>query len=156
VIVLALLAIPRVLTALRTILLNDAQLVARLATAPASVGGGPAIYTEGAVPADAVTDYLTIGSFTERDESTMGRGRKWGSALTAQIKLVTRKPDVGANLMTVDRVIALLHGVPLTVADYSHGSCALEVVVDAYDEKYAGIVYRHYPTLWNIRVGQPT
>ena len=154
-IVLALLAIPRVLAALRTILLNDAQLVAGLATAPAAVGGGPAIYTEGAVPDNAAMPFLTIGPFTEADDSTMGSGRKWGSSLTTPVKLVTTSSDVGVNYATVDRVVALLHGTALAVADYSHCMCLLEVVVDSYQEKFAGIVYRHYPVMFTIKVGQP-
>jgi len=156
VVVPAILAIPRVLAAVRLVLMNDAQLVARLASAPTALGGGPAIYSEGAVPDAARPDYLTIGPFSERSEATMGSGRKWGSDLAMPIKLVTQNLDVGHSLATLDRLVALLHGVRLTVEDYSHGSCVLEVVVDAYAEKYAGIVTLHYPTVWTIHVGQPT
>ena len=152
----ALLALPRVLEALRLILLGDAILTGQLATAPAALGGGPAIYTDGVVPAGATPPYLTLGPFTERSESTLGGARRWGSVLTTQIKLVTTSPDIGASLATIDRIVALLHDVPLTVRDYSHGSCALQVLVDAFDEKVAGIVWRHYPTLWEVHVGQPT
>jgi hypothetical protein len=152
----ALLAQPRVLKALRGLLLGDATLTARLSTVPANLGGGPAIYTESYVPPTATTDYLTIGPFTERSESGMGGGAKWGSALTTQIKLVSMHPDIGHCLGTLDRLMALLHGVPLTVDDYSHGWCLLSLVVDAYSEKLAGGVYWHYPTLWEIHVGQPT
>jgi len=150
----AILAIPRVLAAVRLVLLNDAQLVARLATAPASVGGGPAIYTEGAVPAEARSDFLTIGPFSESNESTMGSGRKWGSDLSMTTKLVTQSVDVGQSLMTLDRLVALLHGVPLVVEDYGHGMCLLSVIVDGYSEKYAGIVTQHYPTIFTVHVGQ--
>jgi len=154
-IVLALLAIPRVLAAMRAVLRNDAPLVAGLAIAPASVGGGPAIYSEGSVPDGAEMPFLTIGPFTEADDSTMGSGRKWGSTLTTPVKLVTTSPDVAVNYTTVDRVVALLHGTALTVADYSQGMCLLEVVVDSYQEKLAGVVYRHYPVMFTIKVGQP-
>ena len=119
----ALLATPRVLEALRLRLLADALLTARLATAPENIGGGPAIYTSGKVPADARTDYLVIGPFTERDASTMGDGEKWGSDLTTAIKLVTLSEDETANLGTMDRLVALLHGQPLTVRDYRSGTC---------------------------------
>jgi hypothetical protein len=72
------------------------------------------------------------------------------------VKLVTQSLDVGTSLTTIDHLVALLHGVQLTVMDYSHASCALEVIVDAYAEKYAGVVLLHYPTVWTIHVGQPT
>jgi len=150
----ALLAIPRVLAAVRLLLLNDAALVAQLATAPAANGGGPAIYSEGAVPEAARPPYLTIGPFSERSESTMGGGRKWASDLAMPVKLVTQNQNVGTNLATLDRLVVLLHGTRLTVADYDHASSVLEVVVDAYSEKYAGLVTLHYPTIWTVRVGQ--
>jgi hypothetical protein len=150
----AILAMPRVLAALRDLLVHDAQLAARLSTAPAEFGGGPAVYTEGVVPPKARTDYLTLGPFTERSESTMGSGPKWGSALTTQIKLVTLSADVSKNLLTLDRLVALLHLQTLTVADYRHAWCTLDVIVDAYEETMTGEVLRHYPTLWSIHVGQ--
>jgi hypothetical protein len=137
-------------------LLAQPRVLARLATVPPLLGTGPGIYTDGVVPADARTDYLTLGPFTERPDLTMGRtdSAKWGSVLTTQVKLVTRSPDVGWHLATLDLIVAALHGVSLPVADYTHGECALEVVVDSYDEKIAGVVFWHYPTLWQIRVGQ--
>ena len=150
------LAIPRVLAAVRAVLLGDAALIARLATAPATAGGGPGIYNETLVPPDARTDYLTIGPFTERSDSTMGTGRKWGSELTMQVKLVTMSKNISATLGTVDRVVALLHGVPLTVADYASGICLLDVVVDAYSELVAGQQMLHYPALFRVLVHQPT
>jgi hypothetical protein len=152
----ALLAIPRVLAAVRARLLADAALVARLGSAPPELGGGPAIYSEGAVPDAARPPFLTLGPFSETDESTMGDGAKWGSDVRMPIKLVTQSTDVGANLWTLDRLVALLHGTRLTVADYDHASCALEVVVDAYSDKFAGLVTLHYPTVWAVHVGQPT
>jgi len=151
----ALSAVPRVLKAVRVLLLADATLTARLATAPASVGGGPAIYTEGYVPPDARTDYLTIGPFTEVPDLTMGSGRRWGSVVTFTTKLVTVSRDLGASLMTVDRLVVLLHGVPLTVDDYAAGSCVLETSVEAYQEMIAGAQYSHYPAIWRVRVHQP-
>jgi hypothetical protein len=151
----ALLAIPRVLAAVRLLLLNDAALAARLATVPAALGGGPAIYSEGAVPEGARPPFLTIGPFSETSESTMGSGRKWGSDVAMPIKLVTQSTDVGANLMTLDRLVVLLQGTRLTVADYSHATCLLAVIVDAYSDKYAGLVTLHYPTVWTMHVGQP-
>jgi hypothetical protein len=150
----AILATPRVLAAMRAVLLADATLTARLATVPTANGGGPAIYTEGHVPADARTDYLVIGPFTERPTPTMGDVDRWGSELTTVIKLVTMNPNLTTCLGTVDRVIALLYGVPLTVQDYAHGQVLLETVVDAYHELVAGIPFWHYPTLWLIRVHQ--
>jgi hypothetical protein len=151
----AILAVPRVLVALRARLMGDSALVALLSTAPEDEGGGPAIYTEGQVPEDARTDYLTVGPFVERSDSTMGDGRKWGSELTVTIKLVTMRSDVHRCLMTVDRVIALLHGTPLVVEDYAAGSIALSVMVEAYEELVGGVEVTHYPTLWTVRVHQP-
>jgi hypothetical protein len=150
----AILATGRVLGALRARLLGDAALVARLADAPAAVGGGPGIYTEGAVPSEAEMDYLTIGSFTERDDSTMGDEAKWGSELTAMIKLFTMSRDIGHALGTMDRLMALLHGTPLTVADYAAGSVMLSLMVDAYEESLSGRMVTHYPSLWTVRVSQ--
>lgn len=150
----ALLATPRVLAALRTRLLGDAALVARLADAPTNVGGGPAIYTEGLVPADARTDYLVVGSFTERDHSTMGDGAKWGSELTAMTKLITLSQDAGQSYGTLDRLMALLHGTTLTVEDYASGCVLLETLVDAYEEWVGGKKLLHYPILWRIYVNQ--
>jgi len=152
----ALLAIPRVLAAVRQVLLADAALVARIGTAPPAVGGGPAIYSEGAVPEGARPPFLTIGPFTERSEATMGSGRKWASEVGMPIKLVTHDLNVGFNLLTLDRLAVVLYGVPLPVADYSHSSCVLEVIIDAYSDKYAGLVTLHYPTMWTVRVGQQT
>ena len=150
----ALLATGRVLKVVRALLKADAALVARLSAAPASVGGGPGIYSEGYVPPDARTDYLTIGPFTEVADDTMGGG--WGSNLTMQIKLVTVSRDIGYALGTVDRLMALLHGVPLTVPDYTAGSCQLETVIDAFQQMVAGLQYTHYPTIWRVRVHTPS
>ena len=152
----ALLAIPRVLAAVRLLLLGDAALVSTLADAPPENGGGPGIYSEGAVPEAARPPYLTIGPFSERSEATMGDGRKWASELAMPVKLVTQNQDVGTNLLTLDRLVVLLHGTRLQVQDYSHATSVLEVVVDGYSEKYAGIVTLHYPTVWTIHVGQQT
>ena len=150
----AILAMPRVLAAVRELLVNDAQLTVRLSTAPTALGGGPAIYTEGVVPPEALSDYLTIGRFTERSASTPCDGPKWGSHLTMQLKLVTLSADVGMNLMTLDRIVALLHFAILDVADYTSSWAVLDVIVDAYEETVSGKVLRHYPTLWSIHVGQ--
>lgn len=148
--------VPRVLKAVRALLLADAELAARLAKTPPAFGTGPAIYTEGYVPADARTDYLTIGPFTEVDDSAMGDGAKWGSVLTMQIKLVTQSRDIGYSLMTVDRLTALLHGVRLIVDDYTAGSSVLDSSIAAFQELLAGTQYTHYPTIWRVRVHQPT
>jgi hypothetical protein len=147
---LALSAVPRVLKAVRAILLNDVPLTDRLTTAP---GGGPAIYTEGYVPPGARTDYLTIGAFTEVPDNTMGSGLHWGSNLTFQIKLVTQNLDVGYSLDTVDRLMALLNG-PLTVDDYAAGSIGLDSAVPAMQELLAGQSYMHYPTIFRVWVTQ--
>jgi hypothetical protein len=148
-------AVPRVLKAVRALLCADATLTARLTAAPAAMGGGPGIYTEGYVPAEARTDYLTIGPFTEVDDSTMGDGAKWGSNVTMQTKLVTQSRDIGYSLGTVDRLMALLHGVPLTVDDYAAAGCQLETGIGVYEEMVAGTQYRHYPQIWRVRVHQP-
>ena len=150
----AILATPRVLASLRAVLLADATLTARLATVPAANGGGPAIYTEGYVPADARTDYLVIGPFTERSTPGMGDGHRWGSDLTTVIKLVTMNSNLSVCYGTVERMIALLHGVPLKVADYDHGMALLETTVDAYSELIAGVPVWHLATLWNVGVQQ--
>lgn len=150
----AILATPRVLASLRAVLLADATLTARLATVPAANGGGPAIYTEGYVPADARTDYLVIGPFTERSTPTMGDGYRWGSELTTVIKLVSMNSNLSTCLATIDRVVALLQAVPLTVQDYAHGMAVLDVSVDAYSELIAGVPVWHFPTLWTVRVHQ--
>jgi hypothetical protein len=152
----ALSAVPRVLATVRALLLADATLTARLATAPSSVGGGPAIYNEGYVPPEARTDYLTIGAFTEIADVTMGNGARWGSNLTMQIKLTTQSRDIGFSLGTVDRLIALLHGVPLTVPDYAAGSSQLDQNVPAVQELVSGQQYTHYPTIFRVRVHQPS
>ena len=151
---LAPLAVPRILKAVRALLLADDLLTTRLATAPPNMGGGPAIYTEGYVPADARTDYLTIGPFTEISDSTMGTGAHWGSNVTMQTRLTTQSKDIGYSLDTVDRLTALLHGVPLTVADYHSGQSMLDMMVGVYEELLAGAQYRHYPLIWRIRVHQ--
>ena len=151
----AVLAVPRVLASVRAVLLGDATLTGRLATAPATAGGGPAIFNEGLVPADARTDFLTIGPFTERSDSTMGDGRKWGSELTMQIKLVTMSKNLSQVLGTVDRMIALLHGVNLTVADYASGMCLLDLMIENYSELVAGQQVMHYPAIFRVLVHQP-
>jgi hypothetical protein len=152
----AILAIPRVLTVLRQILLADAALTSRLSTAPPALGGGPAIYTEGAVPEGATMPYLTLGPFTERSESTMGDGAKWASAVTTTTKLVTKSQDITRNLETVECVVRLLHGTPLTVEDYAAGISVLDLVVDGYQELVGPDVILHYPTLWTVHVHQPS
>jgi hypothetical protein len=148
----AILATPRVLAALRALLLADATLTARLAKVPGTTT--PAIYTEGYVPADARTDYLVIGPFTERSTPTMGDGYRWGSELTLPIKLVTQNANLSVCHGTIDRIVALLHGVPLTVQDYAHGMALLETTVDAYSELIAGVKVWHFVTLWNVAVHQ--
>jgi len=149
-----LLATKRVLPALRGVLCGDAALVARLDPAPAAMGGGPGIYTAGHIPADARPDYLVVGPFTERSTPTMGEGRRWGSELTAAIKLVSKSPDVAFCQDTLERVLELLHGQPLTVADYDHGMATLDNLVDSYPEMVAGGRLWNYPTLWTVRVHQ--
>ena len=148
----ATLATPRVLAALRARLLADAELCAGLSEAPENLGGGPAIYTTGMVPAEARTDYLVIGPFTERDASTMGEG--WGSDLTTAIKLVTQSEDVTRNLATMDRLMGLLHGKPLTVTGYASGYLLLSVMADNYTEWLSGKKLVHYPSLWEVHVSQ--
>src|SRR5580765_5678672 len=92
-------AIPRVLKALRQVLLGDARL-----------RNGVRVYSEATVPASAPTsgEYLTLGPFTEVPRNTMGSGAKWGRELTAAVKVVSYSTDEAPAFALMEQIIALL------------------------------------------------
>ena len=145
----ALFATPRVLKALRSLLLADRQIVTRLGQGPQP--DTPAIYAEAAVPQTQTTgEYLTIGPFSEVPADTMGA--TWGSTLTTAIKVVSYSSDVAPGYALCDQVIARLHGQSLVVEGYAIGWVTLDVVPDAYVELVAGVPVTHFPMLFRIHV----
>jgi hypothetical protein len=138
-------ATPPVLKALRQVLLADAGLVARL---------GARVFAEAAVPATAPTsgEYLTLGPFTEVPRNTMGSGAKWGSELTAPIKVVSYSTDVAPAYALITQIIARLDGQMLDVDGYRTAWVQLEMVQDPYTELVAGVEVRHFPILFRVHV----
>jgi len=137
-------AIPAVLKALRAVLLAPA-IRGRLSVAPLA---------ESALPASTPTsgEYLTIGPFTEVPADTLGAGAKWGSNLTAAVKIVSYSRDVAPGYALCAEVIAALHGQPLTVEGYRTAWAQLELVPDAYQELVAGAPVTHFPMIFRVHV----
>lgn len=119
--------------ALKTLIAATSGVTSLLATAPAALGGGPAIYDDGAAPQptqatpmSTLTPWLTIGAWTEIQSSALRR-RGWN--LTGQVKVTAQgseavgqaivralsallMPDDGAKYLTVA-------GFTCWVADFS-------------------------------------
>lgn len=120
-------AIDVVHPALKTLIAATAGVTSLLATAPVALGGGPAIYDDGAAPQptqatplSSLTPWLTIGAWTEIQSSAL---RKRGWNLTGQVKVTAQgttaqgteavgqaivrqlssllMPDTGAKYLTV-------------------------------------------------------
>src|SRR5688572_4561222 len=93
-------AIPAIDTALRTVMLANAPLVALLAIKPASKGGGAAIYADGDVASGQTFPYLTIGAWTEVPYNRFSPGTDgYGSNCTVQIKAIGQRSE--AQLFSV-------------------------------------------------------
>lgn len=144
------LAAPRVLTALRAALAADATLTGMLAT----YNGGPAIFSEGDVPANAGYDRLQLGIVSEVGFNTMGSGLKWGSQLTVQVKVVSDKRNVDAGYAVLDRVLTLVDGTTLGVTGYGSAAWSLDISVEPFTELVGGVAYKHFPSLWRVWVHQ--
>jgi len=136
-------AIPRVLKALRQVLLGDARL-----------RNGVRVYSEATVPASAPTsgEYLTLGPFTEVPRNTMGSGAKWGRELTAAVKVVSYSTDEAPAFALMEQIIALLDAQELPVEGFRTAWAQFEIIQDAYTEMVAGVEVRHFPMLFRIHV----
>lgn len=150
------LATPGILSAVRTLLAADATLAGTLATVPAALGGGPAIYAEHAVPQGAPFPYLTLGAPTEIPSNTMGASDlpKWGSSTTFQVKALSKETADDGNYARIGRVKTLLDGVQLTVPGYASAFCDFENTADPYTETVGGVVIRQYPAIFRALVHQ--
>lgn len=158
------LATPAVLAAVRDILATDSDLVGLLAEAPSAYGGGPAIYTDGDAPQQdgrettvaSLYPQLLLTAPSETPWNTMGAPgeSKWGSSLIVGVKALTqgRNHDAGWAIMT--RVCGLLNGQPIVVTGYGRAAIELEALPPAYPETFAGLPFRHFPSLWRVYVHQ--
>lgn len=150
------LATPAVLTAVRAVLVADATLAATLATAPAALGGGPAIYAEDAVPQGATFPYLTLGAPTEIPWNTMGTKDlpKWGSQATFQVKALSKETADDGNYTRIARVKTLLDGETLTVPGYASAWTEFETAAAPFTEIVGGVVIRQFPVIFRALVHQ--
>jgi len=144
------LAAPRVLTAIRALLVADSTLTALLAV----YNGGPAIFSEDDVPATAGYDRIQMAIVSEVPFNTMGDGLKWGSRLTVQLKVVSNKRNVDSAYAILDRLMLLLNGTTLAVSGYGSSAFELDVSTEPYTELVGGVAYKHVPTLWRVMVHQ--
>lgn len=158
------LAAPSILAAVRDILATDSDLVGLLAEAPSGYGGGPAIYTDGDAPQQDGRD-VTVASMypqllltvpSEIPWNTMGAvgEAKWGSSVIVGVKALTqgRNHDVGWSVL--GRVCELLDGQPITVTGYGRASIERDAHPPPYAEFFAGLPFRHFPSLWRVYVHQ--
>jgi hypothetical protein len=150
------LATPAVLAAVRSLLVADATLAGTLATVPAALGGGPAIYAEGSVPQGSAFPYLTLGAPTEIPFDTMGTSDllKFGSNTTFQVKALSKEMADDGNYARLARVKTLLDGVTLTVSGYASAFCEFESVVPPYIEVVGGVAIRQFPAIFRALVHQ--
>lgn len=150
------LAVPAVLAAVRTLLVADVPLAGTLATAPSAVGGGPAIYAEGAVPQGAAFPYLTLGASTEIPFDTMGTSDlpKFGSTTTFQVKALTKETADDGNYTRIGHVKRILDGAPLTVSGYASAFCEFDSAAESFTETIAGVVIRQFPATFRVVVHQ--
>lgn len=157
------LAAPAVLEAVRDVLVSDSALGALLADAPVAYGGGPAIYTDGDAPQQngatsvaSMYPQLLLSAPSETPWNTMGEPGelKWGSSVLIGVKALTqsRNHDTGWAIQNV--VSGLLNGQPLTVAGYGRASIELDGMPPPYPETFAGLPFRHFPSLWRVYVHQ--
>lgn len=139
----ATLARPRVVTAVRALLMADATLAVLL----------KGVFTEGDVPPGTAYSYLTILA-DERPFDTLGSGAKFGSDVSLQIKFVTNQSNTDGGDAVLDRMLALLHQQRLTVVGYGSAESAFEFTVEPYSEMVAGEKVKHMPSIWNVTVHQ--
>jgi Protein of unknown function (DUF3168) len=149
-------AAPVILAAVRTLLVTNTSLTATLATAAAGLGGGPAIYAEGAVPQGAVFPYLTLGAPTETPWNTLGPANlpKWGSIATFQVKALSKEMGDDGNYARMGFVKTQLDGAPLTVAGYPTAFCEYDNLGLPYSETIGGVVIRQLPMIFRVSVHQ--
>jgi hypothetical protein len=115
-------ALGSVFTALKTLIAATPSVTSLLAAAPAALGGGPAIYDDGAAPQptqaaplSTLTPWLTIGAGTEIQSSAL-RKRGWNCTLQVKVTALGNEavgqaivralsallaPDGGATYLTV-------------------------------------------------------
>src|SRR5688572_17880580 len=112
-------------TAIRALLVADGTLTGLLASKPSALGGGPAIYEDGAVYQGATFPYLTIGAWTQVPFHSLGLSGNYGWNCTGQLKAVGQNRTTEAPIRAVmSRVFALLyHGRRLTVTGYGSAWC---------------------------------
>lgn len=157
------LATPAVLEAVRDILLTDSSLSALLASAPTAYGGGPAIYTDGDAPqqngsATVASMYpqLLLSAPSETPWNTMGAPgeSKWGSSLLVGIKALTQSRNHDSGWAIHNVILGLLNGQPITVTGYGRACIELDGMPPPYPETFAGLPFRHFPSLWRVYVHQ--
>lgn len=157
------LATPAVLEAVRDMLVTDSALGALLASAPTAYGGGPAIYTDGdapqqngAVSTAAIYPQLLLSVPIETPWNTMGAvgEAKWGSSLLIGIKALTQSRNHDRGWAILNVVTGLLNGQPITVDGYGRACIELDGMPPPYPETFAGLPFRHFPSLWRVYVHQ--
>lgn len=149
------LAVPRVIEAMREVLVADTTLTAMLAVFAPGFGTGPGIYSENGVPPKAGFPYLTIGAATEIPFNTMGTGgESGGSECTIQVKAFSAKMrDDEANSI-MDRVHSDLDDAALSVYDYPSACCEFESSPGIFVENLGGVLIRQYPVIYRVYVHQ--
>lgn len=158
------LATPAVLEAVRDILTTDSALTALLAEAPTAYGGGPAIYTDGDAPQQdgrettvaSLYPQLLLSAPSEVPWNTMGAPgeAKWGSSMFVGVKALTHGRNHDRGWAILNLVCGLLNGQPITVTGYGRAAIELDAMPPAYAEIFAGLQFRHFPSLWRVYVHQ--
>lgn len=139
--------------ALRALLVADGTLTGLLALAPAALGGGPGMYTEGAVPQGASFPYLTMGLGTQNPAHTMGSAAmaRWGWNCTLQIKAVGQGQGEDQGLAIMDAVGQVLYeGRGLTVPSYANAYCDEWSMVPTIVTTVAGVTTREWPAILRV------
>lgn len=138
--------------ALIVILVGDPPLGTMLAAA-ATPFTGPGIYHAEA-PQGALRPYLIVGEATEVPFNTMGPASspKWGSDCSVMVKAVVQGSSDLPALAILNRVKALLEGTPLNVFGFGSAWCEFETAVPGNKELVGGIVVRHLPAIYRVRV----
>jgi Protein of unknown function (DUF3168) len=133
-------------TAIMTVLKADAELVALVAPGP---NGSPGIYFTEA-PQGARKPYVVVGEASEIPFHTMGA--TWGSDVTVMTKAVIEGGSDYPGLQILSRIRALLEGAALVVPGFLSTICEFESSLPAEREMVSGIVVRHVPAIYRVKV----